>query len=65
LNQTSFYEVAGAVAKIGSSLKLNQHWQIKLAKISETHGTLPSFCINFSREETDLVSVLCGKSLGP
>ncbi len=31
LKQASFFEAASAVAKIGSILKSNHHWQIKLA----------------------------------
>jgi hypothetical protein len=28
LKRALFFEAAGAVSKIGSSLKLNHHWQI-------------------------------------
>jgi hypothetical protein len=35
----SFFEAAGAAAKISSSLKSNHHRQIKLATIGKTHFT--------------------------
>ena len=35
LNQASFYKAAGAVLKIGLSLKPNHHLQFQLAQISE------------------------------
>jgi hypothetical protein len=31
LKQASFFEAAGAVAKIGLNLKLNNYWQTQLA----------------------------------
>jgi hypothetical protein len=37
LKQALFFEAAGAVSKIGLSLKSNHHWQIWLAKIGEAH----------------------------
>jgi len=36
LKQTSFFVAAGAVSKIGSSLKPNQHYQVQLVQIRET-----------------------------
>jgi len=36
LNQAEFLEAAGAVLKIGSIQKLNQHQEIQLTQIRET-----------------------------
>ena len=38
LKRVVFFEAAGAVAKIGSNLKLNHHCLFKLVKFIDTHG---------------------------
>jgi hypothetical protein len=40
LKQAQFFEAAGAVAKINSSLKFNHRKQIYLAQISETRHSM-------------------------
>jgi len=44
---SSILEAAGAVLTIGSSLKSNHHWKIKLAQIRETLCTRESVIFGF------------------